>query len=31
MIEMIGGEGTIMKRIPAMYRMFAKYGIDIRK
>ncbi|MBQ2714884.1 MAG: FAD-dependent oxidoreductase [Clostridia bacterium] len=31
MIEMIGGEGTILKRIPAMYRMFAKYGIDIRK
>ncbi len=31
MIEMIGGEGTIMKRIPAMYIMFAKYGIDIRK
>ena len=30
MIEMIGGEGTIMRRIPAMYRMFAKYGIDIR-
>ena len=31
MIEIIGGEGTIEKRIPAMYRMFAKYGIDIRK
>ncbi len=31
LIEMIGGEGTIMKRIPAMYRMFAKYDIDIRK
>lgn len=31
MIELIGGEGTIEKRIPAMYRMFAKYGIDIRK
>ena len=31
MIEMIGGEGTIEKRIPAMMRMFAKYGIDIRK
>ena len=30
MIEMIGGEGTIMKKIPAMWRMFAKYGIDIR-
>ena len=31
MIEAIGGEGTIMKRIPAMWRMFDKYGIDIRK
>ena len=31
MIEMIGGEGTIEKRIPAMMRMFANYGIDIRK
>ncbi len=31
MIELKGGEGTIIKRIPAMYRMFAKYGIDIRK
>ena len=31
MIEKLGGEGTIMKRIPAMWRMFAKYGIDIRK
>ena len=31
MIEEIGGEGTIMKRIPAMWRMFDKYGIDIRK
>ncbi|MDO4317001.1 MAG: FAD-dependent oxidoreductase [Lachnospiraceae bacterium] len=31
MIELKNGEGTIMKRIPAMYRMFAKYGIDIRK
>ena len=31
MIEMIGGEGTIEKRIPAMMRMFGKYGIDIRK
>jgi len=30
MIEKIGGEGTIEKRIPAMMRMFAKYGIDIR-
>ena len=31
MIELKNGEGTIMKRIPAMHRMFAKYGIDIRK
>lgn len=31
MIEMRGGEGTIEKRIPAMLRMFGKYGIDIRK
>jgi succinate dehydrogenase / fumarate reductase flavoprotein subunit len=31
MIEIKGGEGTIEKRIPAMMRMFGKYGIDIRK
>ncbi len=31
MIEKINGEGTIEKRIPAMLRMFGKYGIDIRK
>mgnify|MGYP004524766041 FL=1 len=31
MIEAIGGEGTIEKRIPAMMRMFGSYGIDIRK
>lgn len=31
MIEKIGGKGTIEARIPAMYRMFAKYGIDMRK
>ena len=31
MIELKGGEGTIEKRIPAMQRMFLKYGIDIRK
>lgn len=31
MIEEIGGEGTIEKRIPAMMRMFASFGIDIRK
>ncbi len=30
MIEKIGGEGTIERRIPAMMRMFAAYGIDIR-
>ena len=31
MIEKIGGDGTIEKRIPAMLRMFGTYGIDIRK
>ena len=31
MIELKSGEGTIEKRIPAMMRMFGKYGIDIRK
>lgn len=31
MIEKIGGEGTIERRIPAMMRMFASYGIDIRR
>ena len=31
MIDIISGEGTIEKRIPAMLRMFEKYGIDIRK
>ena len=31
LIEMLHGEGTIEKRIPAMMRMFAKYDIDIRK
>ena len=30
MIEKIGGEGTIERRIPAMMRMFASFGIDIR-
>ncbi len=30
-IEIKGGAGTIEKRIPAMLRMFGKYGIDIRK
>ncbi len=31
MIELLKGEGTIEKRIPAMMRMFGKYDIDIRK
>ena len=31
MIDMIYGEGTIEKRIPAMLRMYMKYGIDMRK
>ncbi len=31
MIEMIGGNGTIEKRIPAMLRMYMNYGIDMRK
>ena len=31
MIELIGGEGTIEKRIPAMLRMFMNYDIDMRK
>ena len=31
MIEMKNGEGTIEARIPAMLRMFGKYGIDIRR
>lgn len=31
MIEMIHGEGTIEKRIPAMLRMYMNYDIDIRK
>ncbi len=31
MIDMIYGEGTIEKRIPAMMRMYMKYGIDMRK
>ena len=31
MIEAIGGEGTIEKRIPAMLRMYKSFGIDIRK
>ena len=31
MIELLGGEGTIEKRIPAMLRMYLNYGIDMRK
>lgn len=31
MIDLLHGEGTIEKRIPAMLRMFGKYDIDIRK
>ena len=31
MIEILGGEGTIEKRIPAMLRMYLNYGIDMRK
>ena len=31
MIEQIHGEGTIEKRIPAMFRMYLNYGIDMRK
>lgn len=31
MIEKIHGEGTILAKIPAMFKMFDKYGIDMRK
>ena len=31
MIELLHGEGTIEKRIPAMLRMYLNYGIDMRK
>lgn len=31
LIEIIGGEGTIEKRIPGMLRMYSKYDIDIRQ
>ena len=31
MIEIIGGAGTIERRIPAMLRMYLNYGIDMRK
>lgn len=30
MIEKKNGEGTILAKIPAMYKMFHKYGIDMR-
>ncbi|MEG2188278.1 MAG: FAD-binding protein [Christensenella sp.] len=31
MIDIIHGEGTLEKRLPAMLRMYEKYDIDIRK
>ena len=31
LIEIIHGEGTIEKRLPAMLRMYLKFGIDMRK
>ena len=31
MIDIKHGDGTIMEKIPAMFKMFDKYGIDIRK
>ena len=31
MIELIGGPGTIERRIPAMLRMYLNYNIDMRK
>ena len=31
MIDMIHGEGTLEKRLPAMLRMYMKYDIDMRK
>ncbi len=31
MIERLGGEGTIERRIPAMLRMYLNYGIDMRR
>ena len=31
MIEKIHGEGTIVSKIPGMFKMFNKYGIDMRK
>lgn len=31
MIDIIHGEGTLEKRLPAMLRMYRKFGIDIRE
>ena len=31
MIDMIHGEGTLEKRLPAMLRMYLTFGIDMRK
>ncbi|MCL1849576.1 MAG: FAD-binding protein, partial [Clostridiales bacterium] len=31
LIEILHGKGTILKRIPAMYRMFIEYDIDMRE
>jgi len=31
LIDMIHGEGTLEKRVPAMLRMYQKFGIDMRK
>ena len=31
LIEILHGKGTILKRIPAMFRMFIKYEIDMRE
>ena len=31
MIEQIQGEGTILRSLPAMYRQYARFGIDMRK
>ena len=31
MIDMIHGKGTLEKRLPAMLRMYLKYGIDMRE
>lgn len=31
LIEIIHGEGTILKRLPGMLRMYRKFGIDLRQ